>query len=357
MPHLQAKVWSIPAFFGFFFLMGGACQKQIPKPTRPLLESSEAGDLAQVQAHIHHKSNLEAENQFRINALHKAVIGGHPDVVRALLDAGAKIEARDISGYTPLLRALYLDKKDLAWLLLKRGADPSQANNYGEQALHLAAKQGYTTMCIRLLNRPGAKVNIQNLAGWTPLHLAVNKGREETVKTLLDKQADPNLATNNGAVPMHRAVAGYGTIARLLLDHGAEVNRYDARGQGVLYWAAGQDDVELLRRLLENGADPKAQTILGDQPLHRAAVYGQVSTMRVLIEKGADIHAANKKGEQALHLAYKGAHEEAARLLLSLGANPKAKTKAGQTPLDLAYQSGHGDRFQDLPKRIEPSKP
>ncbi len=337
--------------------MAGACQEQIPKPTRPLLEAAEAGDLAQVQAHIHHKSNLEAENQFRINALHKAIIGGDPKVVRALLDAGAKIEARDISGYTPLLRALYLGKKDLAWLLLKRGADPSQTNNYGEQALHLAAKQGYTAMCIKLLSRPGTKVNIQNLAGWTPLHLAVNKGRAETVKMLLDKQANPNLATSNGTVPMHRAVASYGPIARLLLDHGAKVNRYDARGQGVLYWAAGQDDVELLRRLLEKGADPKAQTIVGDQPLHRAAVYGLAAIMRVLIEKGADIHAANKKGEQALHLAYKGAHEEAARLLLGLGANPKARTKAGQTPMDLAYHSGHGDRFQGLPERVKSSKP
>ena len=353
LPHFRPRAWSVTVFFGFYYLMAGACQEQIPKPTRPLLEAAEAGDLSQVQAHIHHKSNLEVTNKFRINALHKAVIGDHPEVARALLDAGVKIETRDISGYTSLLRALYLGKKDLAWLLLERDADPIQTNNYGEEALHLAAKQGYTAMCLELLSRPNTKVNIQDRAGWTPLHLAVNKGREETVRALLDQQADPNLATTDGTVPMHRAVASYGTIARLLLDHGAEVKRHDARGQGVLYWAAGQNDVELRRRLLDKGAGPKTQTILGDQPLHRAAVYGLVAIMRVLIEKGADIHAANKKGEQALHLAYKGAHEEAARFLLGLGADPKARTKAGQTPLDLAYHSGHGDRFQGLPERIK----
>ncbi|PXA93044.1 hypothetical protein DMC25_04005, partial [Caulobacter sp. D4A] len=48
---------------------------------------------------------------------------GRADIVAALLDAGAPIDARDDRGYTALTLAAYNGKADLVGLLIARGAD------------------------------------------------------------------------------------------------------------------------------------------------------------------------------------------------------------------------------------------
>src|SRR6202011_234160 len=60
----------------------------------------------------------------RCTALHMAARRGNVDVIGALLDGGADIEARDSAGDTPLRRAVNCNKVEAAKLLLARGADP-----------------------------------------------------------------------------------------------------------------------------------------------------------------------------------------------------------------------------------------
>ncbi|HEY4359821.1 MAG TPA: ankyrin repeat domain-containing protein [Bryobacteraceae bacterium] len=64
-------------------------------------------------------------------ALHMAARRGNVDVIAALLDGGADIEARDSAGDTPLRRAVNLNKVEAAKLLLAKGADP---NSLGSKA-------------------------------------------------------------------------------------------------------------------------------------------------------------------------------------------------------------------------------
>jgi truncated hemoglobin YjbI len=60
----------------------------------------------------------------RCTALHMAARRGNVEVIEALLDEGADIEARDSMGDTPLRRAVNCNKVEAARLLLARGADP-----------------------------------------------------------------------------------------------------------------------------------------------------------------------------------------------------------------------------------------
>ena len=60
----------------------------------------------------------------RCTARHMAARRGNFDVIVALLDGGADIEARDSAGETPLRRAVNCNKVHAAKVLLARGADP-----------------------------------------------------------------------------------------------------------------------------------------------------------------------------------------------------------------------------------------
>jgi truncated hemoglobin YjbI len=68
----------------------------------------------------------------RCTALHMAARRGNVEVIEALLDGGADIEARDSLGETPLRRAVNCNKVQAAKLLLARGADP---HSKGSRAL------------------------------------------------------------------------------------------------------------------------------------------------------------------------------------------------------------------------------
>jgi ankyrin repeat protein len=61
-----------------------------------------------------------------------------PEIVRALLDAGAEPDARDRDGLTPLMWAAAVGPPDVVALLLRHGADPSATTRDGITAWHVA---------------------------------------------------------------------------------------------------------------------------------------------------------------------------------------------------------------------------
>ncbi len=69
---------------------------------------------------------------------------GPPEAVKALLDAGARIDAQDYRGFTPLMLAVGTDRYDrrIVNMLLAHGADLRPTNHAGETALDWAQKFG-----------------------------------------------------------------------------------------------------------------------------------------------------------------------------------------------------------------------
>ena len=77
-----------------------------------------------VRALVQAGANVDARDGVKhCTALHMAARRGNVEVAEALLDCGAGIEMRDSLGETPLRRAVNCDKTDVAALLLSRGAD------------------------------------------------------------------------------------------------------------------------------------------------------------------------------------------------------------------------------------------
>ena len=136
-----------------------------------------------------------------------------------LLDHGARIDARDAQGHTPLELALMAGKVQVARLLVKRGAafDP-------QGLLLLMAHQGISDRdVLHFLLNAGARLDGRDDEGLAPLHIAVTQGNLRLAKRLLILGADPNQPFPDGSLPLDAArLAHSPELIRLLQDYGAQ---------------------------------------------------------------------------------------------------------------------------------------
>ena len=103
-------------------------------------ECAVEGAASVVRALVKAGANVDASDGVkRCTALHMAARRGNVEAAEALLDCGAGLEARDSVGDTPLRRAVNCNKVELAALLLARGADIDSIGSKGITTL-LAAR-------------------------------------------------------------------------------------------------------------------------------------------------------------------------------------------------------------------------
>lgn len=149
--------------------------------------------------------------------LHDAARAGRDDVLPALLQAGADIEAHGVRGFTPLILASYNGRAATTALLLDLGAHPDTPDRArGNTALMGVAFKGYADIA-RLLLDAGADPNRQNHAGQTALMNAVMFGHVAIVEMLLAAGGDlePTDAVGNSAASIAAAQAN-GAMADLI---------------------------------------------------------------------------------------------------------------------------------------------
>ncbi len=238
-----------------------------------------------------------------------AVRQGDAAAVRAALDAGAEVDARQPDGATALHWAARLDRVDLAQVLLAAGGDPTAANAFDV----------------------------------TPLSLAAVNGSTEMIAALLAAGADPN-ATMAGSetVLLTAARTGRTGAVRALLDHGADVNAAQAAGQTALMWAAAEGHVETMQALIDAGAAVGARTVVPENPLRTglegpaphgftallfAVRAGHIDAARALIEAGADPDDRLPDGMNTVTLAATNAHWELGVSLVDRGADPNGSAQ------------------------------
>ncbi|MGD1904936.1 MAG: ankyrin repeat domain-containing protein [Leptolyngbyaceae cyanobacterium] len=96
---------------------------------------------------------------------------------------------------------------------------------------------------------------VEPAAAPPPLIAATLAGDIDTVRSHLDSGTDPNLVYRTNTALTYAARDGFTNIARLLIDHGADVNWVDGEGVTPLILAAFKGHTELAELLLSHGAD------------------------------------------------------------------------------------------------------
>ncbi len=132
-----------------------------------------------------------------------------------------------VSKLPPLCQAAYLGElRRLNDALAKEGADiNAPSGSEGLTPLHFAALGGQTAAIEQLLKR-GAKVDSFTADGKSPLHLAAMKGHTGVIKWLLDRpefDVNVNGTDAQGKTPLHCAIFAENLdVARLLVQKGAD---------------------------------------------------------------------------------------------------------------------------------------
>lgn len=115
------------------------------------------GDLAKVKMLLNSNPNLVNEkDKHGLTPLHLAAWEGHKDVAELLISKGANVNAKCKDGSTPLHFAAMFGHKDIAALLISKGADVNIEDTFGYTPLHLAIEADSKDVA-ELLRAHGAK--------------------------------------------------------------------------------------------------------------------------------------------------------------------------------------------------------
>ncbi|CZR32634.1 uncharacterized protein FPRO_01979 [Fusarium proliferatum ET1] len=297
-----------------------------------------------------------------------AAKSGHQSIVRLLLDhnraavSAALLQLALYHAWIHIIKlAISADKNLLNWI------DPSSSNT----ALHIAIESGRVDVIKTLLDA-GADPNLKNGDGLLPFAKAMRSNNLDIVRTLLD--SSPDIIVDDldraGVTPFLRACLDGKKavpVIRELLDKVKDKVNLNARlprddqnnecGRTALLIAPfinpeeeGSDS--LFNLLLEHGADPNVPCAKhGNTPLSKAAAKGHVQVMEKLLEFNADPNIASEKGHTPLSRAAMNGHALAVRKLLESNADPNHQDHEGETALHCCSSEGHVSCIEELVTR------
>jgi ankyrin repeat protein len=273
------------------------------------------GDTIRIKALLQRGADVNARDEDRATALMHAAADADLSLMKLLLEKGAEVNATSKSAATALVWALHDVEK--VKLLLKHGAKGLDAAFLG------AADIPGATPVLKLLAEHGANLHYRE-NGFTPLMAASRAGNLSAVRYIIDHGADVRAKTKSGYTALYAAASwpDNAAVIQTLLDHGADANAEVQVTQPIhqvftpLWAAAMHPDVDSLERLLAKGANVNRQAgTYRPTPLIMASTAASEATVRLLLRAGADVNATDTLGNSPLEWARRRGETSIVRLL------------------------------------------
>ncbi len=306
--------------------------------------------------------------------LHVAATRGTRTDIELLLAQGARKDAEDNKGRTPLFIAVEFCNNEAIQVLCERKADcTAKEDEHGMTPLHVASCKGLDTIAetllahraavdepdknkktplhvasskevVQVLLAHNAQPLLKDKAGLTPFDVAAKAGNRELVKAFLAGCIALRSADEGGVTALHR-VAQCGTtpeVIKILLAQGGDVLSKNKNGMIPFHVAAFAGTKPIIETLLPlDASQVKAVDKDGETPLHWASLAGHADIADILVTGGANIMALNAKRMIPLHWACEKGAEPVARLLVARRSDVNAKAGFGEAPLHRAAGGGY----------------
>lgn len=331
---------------------GASADAALPTGVTPLMTCARSG-VSEAALHLlEYGADVNAREAVRgQTALMWAVAERHAHVVSTLIAAGADVQVRSDSGFTPLLFAAQQGDEASARLLLDAGVDIDETGGDGSAALLVATESGHAGM-VQFLVDAGANIDAVS-AGRAALHAAVQHQRPDIVALLLDLGAEPNVLLRE-------------QLPRFAGDLSVTTGPGSMVGATPFWLAAKFTDVGLMRLLVDRGADPRLPSDDGTTPLMVAAGIGflegydrygrllfnddtrrreqhDLEAVKLAFHLGGGIDVVNEHGQTVMHGAAYAGNDPVVRFLAEQGAALNSADRTGLTPLAITeglYVSG-----------------
>ena len=257
--------------------------------------------------------------------LHLAALLGLSHISEIILlcdihEVAIAVTAKDIFGRTPLYLAVLRGHFEMAKLLLDKGSDIDARGGRFDNALTAASYQG-DEQIVKLLIDNGADANACSRNCYHALAAASRRGHERVIKLLLDNGANVNAWDGSlGKALIEASVRGHEQSVRLLLDNGANGDAQSGYYDNALGTAGSSGRVEVVKVLLEAGSDLKSLDFYHGSFLNLLAFRGHADLLRFIYHQYYDTPLLNEPhGRMPLHLAAKAGHFSAFQYLFSSG--------------------------------------
>ncbi len=291
--------------------------------------------------------SMDAEAD-HVRRLFEAIAAGDAAEVGALVGAGVDVNARGPDGDTPLVTAAELGDLAIVEALIDAEADVNLPDEEGNVPLAYALMRQDPGPARALLDA-GAETDRPGLLATAAAHAPL-----DTVRSLLDRGADPNAADGGGRTPLLAACAAARlATAELLLDRGADVRARDGEGATALLAllegasrasllpdvaalrSHADRSIERFRPIVEEAVDRGRNEPAAAHEIALPPGFDQV--FRAVVDGGARIDAVDEIGRNALAIAVcEGYPAWVVQALLRRGADPHAPDDDGLTAKDFA---------------------
>ena len=282
------------------------------------------------------------------------------ELLQLLLSNRAQVNMQDNEGKTALMMLnvdAYNQKTENIIHLLKRHANVNMQDNKGRTAVMKYC--GVDSGIVQLLLNSDTCVDLQDNEGRTALMIACETGSLLTVQELLMSDfminADVNLQDYKGKTALmktcellDRCLPGESefknvtasSIAKLLLDNGAQVHLQDSEGVTALMIACQKGVETCVEYLTRTDSDVNLQDNEGKTALMRACTVGIKDIIKILLKKAAQIDLRDNAGQTALMFACKFGWTDVVSLLIQRGAQVNMQDNSGDSALTMAAKLG-----------------
>ncbi|XP_033725516.1 E3 ubiquitin-protein ligase MIB2-like [Pecten maximus] len=347
-----------------------------------IVTAAARGDLSAVKNLLGKNKDLANCTFKNLTPLMISAHEGHEDVVKLLVDNGAKVNATNPENTTALLSAIAGKKEAVAAYLVQKGANVNVANMHGRSTAHTAAYEGMNNI-LKMVLEKGCNPNNRDSDGDTPLHDAIMKRNDRGVNLLLSHpKLDHKVTNQRGFNPLQWAAFKGNEFAteRILAKAPGIVDIRKTDGHSALHIAAINNHSEIANLLILKGKATVDIKNKGDlTPLHLAAHQGYLETVQVLLQHGASVTVTDDDGDTPLHLALGGRRDGTADPLLTLlgisriantqednerckvackliekGGNPQARNNRNRTPLEVCRSDRVKEAVSNFAAKMRP---